>query len=338
MLNVTVVLLGEGFASTAVAPLEIFFAAGRLYRELKGEAPEPFFSVTTASIDGASVNVPYGLALAPQKSIHDIARTDIIIVPTSGLELDMRLVENSALLPWLKKHHELGAYIAGACMGSAYLAEAGLLEGREATTHWALSDDFARRYPRVRWRPDMLITEDARLLCSGGVCASMDLSLYLVEKLAGHEVAVQTAKALLLNMPRISQTGYAVLPITQDHGDTQIRDAELFLQKNYADAVNIDTLANKSAMSPRTFLRRFKAATGRLPGAYLQAVRIEQAKARLERERASVQQVANAVGYDDVSFFRALFKRVTGMTPADYRARFASMAVRNLDAADLSQV
>jgi transcriptional regulator GlxA family with amidase domain len=338
MLNVTVVLLGEGFASTAIAPLEIFFAAGKLWRELRGEAPEPFFNVTTVSIDGAGVNVPYGLGLTPQKSIDQIERTDLILVPTSGLELDLRLVENSALIPWLIKHHALGAYVASACMGSAYLAEAGLLDGREATTHWALADDFARRYPKVRWRPEMLITEDARLLCAGGVCASMDLSLYLVEKLAGHEIAVQTAKALLLNMPRLSQSGYAVLPFSQQHGDSAIREIELYLQQHYREAINVEHLAARAAMSPRTFLRRFKAATGRLPGAYLQALRIEQAKAMLERERASVQQIAAAVGYEDISFFRSLFKRATAMTPADYRARFASMAVRNLDAADLGKV
>jgi transcriptional regulator GlxA family with amidase domain len=331
MLNVTVVLLGEGFASTAIAPLEIFYAAGALWRQLRGEAPDAFFNVTTASIDGASVNVPYGLGLSPQKSIVEIERTDVIIIPTSGLALDLRLVENSALLPWLRYHYARGAYIAGVCMGSAYLAEAGLLDGKQATTHWALGADFTKRYPKVKWRPDLLITEDSRLLCSGGISASMDVSLYLVEKLAGHEIAVQTAKALLLNMPRAHQSGYAVLPFSPDHSDDSIRVIELYLQSHYCEALSADELADRCGMSPRTFLRRFKAATGRLPGAYLQTVRIEVAKAMLERERTSVQAIAGAVGYEDVSFFRALFKRITSMNPADYRARFGSLAVRQAD-------
>jgi transcriptional regulator GlxA family with amidase domain len=213
-------------------------------------------------------------------------------------------------------------------MGSAYLAEAGLLDGKQATTHWALGDDFARRYPKVKWRPDMLITEDTRLLCSGGVCASMDVSLYLVEKLCGHEVAVQTAKALLLNMPRMHQTGYALLPLSPAHADDKMREVEAYLQTHHRENVTIEELAQRFGMSPRTFLRRFKTATGRLPGAYQQAVRVETAKAMLERDRASVQSVSSAVGYEDVSFFRALFKRSTGMTPADYRSRFAAFAVR----------
>lgn len=330
MMTVTVVLLGEGFASTAIAPLEIFFAAGATWRALQGQTPDPFFKVETVTVDGKAVGVPYGVGLRPEKSIDEVERTDIIIVPSPGLDLDPQLVRNSALPPWLKKHHERGAYIAGVCMGAAFVAEAGLLDGRVATTHWALGTDFAQRYPNVKWRSDLMITEDARVLCSGGVSAASDVSLYLVEKLAGHEIAMQTAKALLLNMPRTQQSGYAVLPFSPSHDDSKIREAEAYIQKNYREDLSADALGERFGMSGRTFVRRFKAATGRLPGAYLQTVRIETAKAMLESERASVQSIACAVGYDDVSFFRSLFRRATGMNPAEYRNRFASMAVRQV--------
>ncbi|MEZ5956763.1 MAG: helix-turn-helix domain-containing protein [Hyphomonadaceae bacterium] len=332
MLKVTVVLLGDGLASTALGPLEVFFAAGMLFQTLKGETPKPLFEVTTASIDGKGVSAAYGLGLTPQNSIDDIERTDIIIVPTSGTEVDLKLVENSALLPWLRKHHALGAYIAGTCMGSVYLAEAGLLDGREATTHWASADDFARRYPRVKWRPELFVTEDARLLCSGGVTSAIDVSLYLVEKLVGHDFAVQTAKALLHPMPRLSQSGYAVLPFSPPHEDARIRKVESHIQRHFRDDLCVDDLAERFGMSGRTLLRRFKAATGRLPGAYVQAVRVEMAKAILERERTSVQSVASAVGYEDVSFFRSIFKRCTGMTPGEYRSHFGKQNIRAQEA------
>lgn len=329
MLDVTVVLLDDGYASTALMPIEVFHSAGALWRELHGQAPEPRFRVTTASVDGAPVRSPYaGLMMTPEKKIADVARTDIAIVPTSGLALDEKLIENSALLPWLRRHHAHGAYLAGVCMGAAYLAEAGLLDGRRATTHWAVADDLRKRYPKVDWRADLFVTEDSRLLCSGGLTAAADVSLYLVEKLCGHEIAVQTAKALLLTMPRTSQTGYAMLPLSPEHNDDAVRAAEHFLQANFRTNIPVDDLAERVGMSSRTFLRRFKAATGRLPGAYLQTVRVETAKTMLERDRASVQSIACAVGYEDVSFFRALFKRTTGMTPAEYRARFAAMNVR----------
>lgn len=332
MYDVTVVLLDDGYASTALMPIEVFHSAGALWRELNGQTPEPRFRVTTASIDGRPVRSPYaGLKMTPERKIADIDRTDIAIVPTSGLALDEKLLENSALLPWLRQHHAKGAYLAGVCMGAAYLAEAGLLDGKRATTHWAVGVDLARRYPKVDWRTDMFVTEDSRLLCSGGLTAAADVSLYLVEKLCGHEIAVQTAKALLLTMPRTCQSGYALLPISPAHNDDAVRACELYLQSHYRENTSLESLAEKAGLAPRTLMRRFKAATGKLPGAYVQAVRVETAKAMLERDRDSVQRIATAVGYEDASFFRALFKRATGMTPAEYRTLFAAMDVRQHD-------
>ena len=329
MLDVTVLLLEDGYASTAIMPIEVFHSAGALWATLQGEEPSPRFRVTTASLDGRPVQSPYGgLSMTPQCAVADIKKTDIIILPTPGLMLDQRLVEGSAMLPWLRTHHENGAYIAGVCMGAAYLAEAGLLDGKKGTTHWAIAPDFARRYPKVDWRPDMFVTEEDRLLCSGGLTAAGDVSLYLVEKLCGHEVAVQTAKALLLTMPRTHQSGYAVMPLSPPHDDERIRTVESYLAQHFRDAHSTNDLAARAGMSVRTFIRRFKAATGRLPGAYLQTARIEAAKAMLEHGNAPIQTISCDVGYDDGAFFRALFKRATGMTPAEYRARFAAMEVR----------
>jgi transcriptional regulator GlxA family with amidase domain len=337
MYDVTVVLLDDGYASTALMPIEIFHSAGALWRELRGEAPEPKFKVTTVSIDGRPVRSPYaGLMMTPQGGIGDVEKTDIIIIPTSGLAYDEKLIANNALVPWLIKHYGQGAYLAGVCMGAAYVAETGLLDGKRATTHWAIAPKFAERWPHVDWRADMFVTEDARLLCSGGLTAAADVSLYLVEKLCGHDVAVQTAKALLLNMPRSNQSGYAMLPLSPPHNDDAVRGVEHTLQSKYADDLSVDDLAVAVGMSSRTLLRRFKAATGRMPGAYLQAVRVEMAKAMLERDRASVQSIAAAVGYDDVSFFRSLFKRSTGMTPAEYRTHFAKLNVRQIDPAEIT--
>jgi transcriptional regulator GlxA family with amidase domain len=328
MLDVTVVLLEDGLSSTAVMPVEIFHSAGALWNTLRDEPVEPAFRVTTVTLDGGPVKSATGFSLMPQKSIDEIDRTDIIVVPTSGLELDTKLVEHSAILPWLRRHYQQGSYLAGVCMGAAYLAEAGLLDGKMATTHWAVSDDLARRYPKVDWRPDLFVTEDSRLLCSGGLYAAIDLSLYLVEKLCGHELSVQCAKAMLLPMPRINQSGYAVLPVARPHDNERIRAVEGWLQANFRDNVSIQTLADRAGLAARTFVRHFKAATGRLPAAYQQALRIEAAKAMLEHDSKPIQRVSSDVGYDDVAFFRGLFKRATGMTPAEYRAHFAPLAVR----------
>ena len=328
MLDVTVVMLDDGMTSTAITPIEIFHSAGALWNQLHDRPIEPAFRVTTVSLDGGPVRSPYGLTLQPQAAIDDITRTDIVIVPTSGLMLDEKLLEHSALLPWLRRRHEQGAYLAGVCMGAAYLAEAGLLDGRMATTHWAVCEDLARRYPKVNWRPDLFVTEDARLLCSGGLYAAMDLSLYLVEKLCGHEIALQCAKSLLLPMPRLHQSGYSMANMAKPHDAERIRAAEAFLHGNFRDEVSIQSLADKAGMGVRTFVRRFKAATGRPPAGYLQALRIEAAKVQLERDAKPIQSISSDVGYCDVAFFRSLFKRETGMTPAEYRAHFAPLSVR----------
>ena len=322
MLDVTVVLMDDNYASTALGPIEVFHSAGSLWQALKGGVPDPRFRVTTASIDGAAVTSPYRVMLSAERAIRQVERADIIIVPATGLDLDEKLLAHRELLGWLREWHSKGAYIAGICTGAAYLAEAGLLDGRPATTHWAVAEAYAQRYPKVHWRPEMFITEEQRMLCSGGVYASMDLSLYLVEKFCGHEIALQVAKALLIDMPRRHQSGYAVLPLSRPHTDEKIRAVERHMEAHYSADLTIELLAGRVNMSPRNFLRRFKAATGHLPGEYTQSLRISVARDMLEASAKSVETISRAVGYEDSAFFRILFRRYTGMAPGEYRSRF----------------
>jgi transcriptional regulator GlxA family with amidase domain len=256
-----------------------------------------------------------------------VERTDIVIVPTTGIAFDLRLAEaRPTLLPWLRKQYGQGALITGICMGSGMIAEAGLLDGRTATAHWAMGGVLAERWPQVNWKPDLFVTEDSRVICSGGLYASIDVSLYLVERLCGREIAVQCAKALLLPMPRLSQSGYAMTPVAKDHDDDRIHRAEAFLQQNLARETQVRDLAAMAGLGERTFMRHFKAATGRSPSDYVQALRVEAAKAMLESGFKPVQAIAHEVGYADLAFFRGLFKRATGMTPAEYRAQFGPKA------------
>ena len=324
MLDVTVMLLGGCYASTALGPVEVFHAAGTLWNSLQGESPAPRFRITTASLGTRAVMSPYGVGLVAEKEMHEVIATDLIVVPSAGLELDAQLEAHRAMYPWLRRHAAKGAYVAGVCAGAAYLAEAGLLDDREATTHWASAAELRRRYPAVRWRPDKMVTEDRRVVCSAGVYASIDLSLYLVEKFCGHEIAVQTAKSLVIGMPRARQAAFAVLPLSRPHDDEPIRSAEQSIERSFNRPLRIDELARELHMSPRNFVRRFKSATGRAPGDYLQATRVAVAKQMLESGARSVQAVCDAVGYEDPAFFRALFKRHTGLSPAEYREHFGS--------------
>jgi transcriptional regulator GlxA family with amidase domain len=326
LIDVTVVILEDGYASTAIAPIEIFHSAGVVWNWLHGEPLQPRFRVRTASIHGRKVNAAGSLGLAPDCAISDIKKTDIIIIAAPGWDVLDQIAKNTPLVPWVKKWHERGAYIAGACTGVAFLAEGGILDGRVATTHWGVADIFRKRYPKVRWQTEQFVTEDSRLFCSGGVYASIDLSLYLVEKFCGHEVALQCAKSLLLSMPRGRQSGYSVVQLSRPHSDDKIRKTEEYLQQHFDSDISIDRLAERAGMGPRNFIRRFKAATGRVPGAYLQTLRVSAAKEMLENGASSIQAVSSKIGYDDIGFFRNLFKRHTGMTPGEYRDRFSQMS------------
>lgn len=321
-LNVAIVLVNEGYASTAVGPIEVFAAAGTMWNEMRGTDPEPRFRVTTASIDGKPVRSAYGLHIAPDRAIADVGPVDLVMVSASGPVPSEWMARHAAIPPWLSERYRRGTRIAGVCSGVAFLAEAGLLEGRRATTHWGVAEGFRERYPGVDWRTDLLITEDAGIYCGGGVNAASDLSLHLVERLCGRDIAIECSKALLLDMPRPGQSGYALLPLARPHDDEKIRGIEHHLSENFDRDVPVEELAELAAMSSRNLVRRFKEATGHMPGAYLQMIRVAAARKRLEDGAASIEQVGLSVGYEDVAFFRRIFKRYSGVTPSAYRDRF----------------
>jgi transcriptional regulator GlxA family with amidase domain len=322
MLDVTVLYCRGGYVSTSLMPIEIFHAAGYMWNLCTGQPPAPRFRITSVSVDGLPVDGAGPTHLVPDKALEEIDRTDLVFVPTAGFDVAELIEANKACLDWLRRLYAGGTKIAGVCTGVALLAEAGLLDGRTGTTHWAIAEDFAIRYPMVTWRPHLAITEDGGIFCGGGLYSAIDLALYLVEKLCDRQTAIEVAKSLVLQMPRIYQTSFAVLPIGAPHGDATIHRAEAWLRNHFPEEVDIDELSQELAMTPRTFLRRFKQATGETPLGYLQRLRIEASKPMLEEDRMTVQEVSLAVGYDDVAFFRDLFKRHTHLSPSLYRERF----------------
>ena len=321
-LDVAVVLVNEGYASTAVGPIEVFSAAGTMWNEMRGDDPEPRFRVATASIDGTPVRSAYGLRVTPDCAISDLGPVDLIMVSASGPVPDEWMARHAAIPPWLAERYRGGTRIAGVCSGVAFLAEAGLLDGRTATTHWGVADGFRERYPDVDWQTDLLITEDTGLYCSGGVNAASDLILHLVERLCNRDVAIECSKALLLDMPRPRQSGYALLPLARPHGDAKVREAEQHLTRHFARDIRAEELADLAGMSRRNLVRRFNEATGQMPGIYQQMLRVAAARRMLEDGAPSIEQVGLSVGYEDVGFFRRIFKRHSGVTPSAYRDRF----------------
>jgi transcriptional regulator GlxA family with amidase domain len=322
MIDVTVLFLDDTFASTAVGPMEVFRHAGTLWNFLTGQRPSPRFRVTTASVDGRAVECDGGIRIQPDTALTAIRKTELIFIPTTGLNFDDVLERYASVVPWLQRWHKRGAAIASVCSGVGLVAATGMLDGKRATTHWALADIFRQKYPRVKWMPELMVTEDHGFYCGGGVHAALDLSLYLVEKFCGHEVAMQSAKALLIETPRAWQAGFGIVPLKTDHSDDAISSAQEWMHQNFQRDFPLDTPARRVAMSLRNFVRRFKQATGDSPLIYLQKLRIAAAKRLLESDHRTMQEVSDAVGYQDVAFFRQLFQRHTGVSPSAYRERF----------------
>lgn len=324
MIEVTVLFLDETFSSTAVGPMEVFRHAGTLWNLLTGKPQSSRFRVTTASADGRAVLCDGPIRIKPMAAIKDIRKTDLIFIPTTGLSLDDVVERNAPVVPWLKRWRNQGAAIASVCSGVGLVAATGMLDGKRATTHWGLAQRFREKYPKVKWMPRLMVTEDRGFYCGGGVHAALDLSLYLVEKFCGHDIAMETSKALLIETPRAWQAGFAVIPLKTEHNDDAISIAQDWLHQNFHRSFPLEVPARRAGMSLRNFVRRFKEATGDSPLIYLQKLRVAAAKRLLESNHRTMLEISDAVGYQDVAFFRTLFQRHTGVPPSAYRAKFGA--------------
>jgi len=324
MKDVTILFINETFSSTAIGPMEVFRHAGTLWNHLTGTRAVPRFRVTTASVDGRAVRCDGPILIQPDKALSAIRKTDLIFIPTTGLSVDDVVERNAPVVPWLLRWRKRGVAIASVCSGVGLVAATGLLDGKRATTHWGLVQRFREKYPKVNWMPELMVTEDRCFYCGGGVHAALDLSLYLVERFCGHEVALQSAKALLIETPRAWQAGFAIVPLKTEHNDETVSVAQEWLHQNFHRTFSLAEPARRVGMSMRNFVRRFKQATGDSPLNYLQKLRIAAAKRLLEADHRTVQEISDAVGYQDAAFFRNLFQRHTGVSPSVYRQRFGA--------------
>lgn len=258
--------------------------------------------------------------------LKDVERTDLLIIPPAFGDTEKGIAANAAAIPYFTKLHNRGASVASLCIGAFLLAETGLLNGKKCSTHWAHIEEFRQKYPEVEVRDGAIITEHDNIFSSGGASSLWNLVLYLVEKYADHETAVLIAKYFALDIGRDSQADFAIFRGQTNHHDEDIKKVQDYIEKNYTDKIMIDELADFVATGRRTFERRFKEATNNSPIEYIQRVRIEAAKRFFEASRKNVSEVMYEVGYSDTKAFRDIFKKVTGLTPIEYRNKYARLA------------
>lgn len=314
----------EGCLFSGTAGLMDAFGIANLWQQAyDGKAGDPLFDTEIVTVGGRSVNAYGGIRVQPHRAIAEVDRADVILVPPLLPNVGPQPERVEEVLAWLREHYARKTLIGALCTGTFALAETGLLDGKRATTNWQYARMFQRRYPRVRLQPEKVMTEDSGLICTGAATSFFQLALYLIDYFGSEELARSCAKALLVDPNRESQAPYATLDLPRDHGDTGVLQAQRVMENRYPEPLVIDEIARDVGISPRHFKRRFKQAIGETPLSYLQRVRVEAAKKKLERSKAPVSEITWQIGYADSSSFCRLFKKTTGLSPREYRERFS---------------
>ncbi len=327
MKKVTLLGLHNTMATTLFGPMDIFNQAGRLWQRLDDQPRSPYFEVAIASADGQPIRCANNVLVQPHCSIQAIPQTDLLVI-ASATYIDQILEKNPELVPWIQKQFDQGAHVASICTGVFLLAETGLLDSKSATLHWGYTKMFSKRYPQVKLQSDKMILDHGRLYCSAGTNAGLDLSLYLVEKFCGRKAALESAKTMVLDLGRASQMPYSRFLISTAHGDPVIIRAQKWLEQHQTESVDYEQMAAKLRMGRRSLERRFKKATGVTPLGYLQQLRVEKAKRLLEEGHQTFSEITYQVGYEDISFFRKVFIRLTGLRPKEYQQKFTSYSTK----------
>ena len=318
-----VILAAEGCVlSTIASPMDMFLQAGVMWNVTMGKRPDPAFEVKIVTSDGQPVMALNQVPVVPACAMHDIKDVDLIIIPSQGFFFDLQSEAHDARVDWLGKWSKYGADLASVCTGAFTLAATGLLDGKSATTHWGMARQFKKTYPDVKLRTDLMVTDEGNLFCGGGITADLNLSLYLIRKFCGREIALQSARCTMADLDRISQAPFSVFVPEKNHSDREILKAQDWIEENYQKNVNLQELAARTGVSLRQFNRRFKSATGETGIKYLQLVRIEAAKMALINTDQSFEDISRNAGYENVSFFRRVFKSNTSVTPVVYRQKF----------------
>lgn len=318
LLTIAILSLPESGTMAPYGLHEVLSEAGRGPAALRRLRP------TLVAAQTGSYETGSGVRMTPQQGLAG-GIADIVIICDIHLEPgtspEGRWRQEIA---WVRRHIEADALVCSACSGAVLLAESGLLDGAEAASHWIMADVFRDRYPTVKFRPERILCDSGhagRLITTGGASSWQDLALYLISRFCGAEEAARIARLFLLGDRGSGQLPFATMARPRQHDNAIIADVQTWLADNYATSNPVMAMVARSGLAERTFKRQFKAVTGYAPVEYVQCMRVEEAKQMLETEPTAIEEIAVAVGYEDPTFFRKLFRRRVGVTPAQYRQR-----------------
>lgn len=317
------ILAIEGSPGVAVTgPMDVLNDASLVWSELNGATNGSFFEVEILSEGVNPVRGMNGYPIHCDRSIDEDLEWDVLIVPPLRGDIPAFLASHRRLAEWLRDQYTRGAEVASLCTGAFLVASTGILDGGSVATHWYFAPLFREMFPEVGLEIDQMVIDNDGIYSCGGAFTFLNLVIYLVEKFCGHEVAVVLSKRMLIDRDKDPQSSYVIFSGQKHHGDEPILAAQEYIEENYALKLTTRDLADAAHMSARNFARRFKRATGNTPTQYLQRVRVEAVKRGLETSPEPVEQILLRCGYEDPGSFRDVFRRITGITPADYRKKY----------------
>lgn len=330
MPTVAIVAVPETAGSALYGMVDVLSATGNVWETLvRSEIQRQVFDVRIVAPTAAPFRCGHGVPVTPDVGVDDDPVADIVIVPELWLGPDEDVHDRyPALLDWIRRRHDGGAYLYSACSGALMLAATGLLDGCDATSHWGYRDLFRTRYPKVRFRPEPVLAfadRHGRIVTAGGTTSWHDLALHVIARHAGPGEALRIAKVYLLKLHTEGQLPYQALVRHTPTADAAVRKALDHLERHHRDQGALAGAVARAGLAERTLKRRFRAATGTTLIEHLQALRVEEAKRLLEAGGLPVDEISHAVGYEDASFFRRLFKRLVGLTPSEYRRMFGGV-------------
>lgn len=311
---------GENNLSSIVGPYKIFTRANEYWKLSKGR--KEVFKIELAGVS-KEVNFYDGLfSVRPNTNISSITKTDLIIIPSLNHNYEKAIKQNKLLIDWIGKQYRNGAEIASICTGAFMLASSGLLDGKNCSTHWAVADHFRSMFPKVNLKTDKLITDENGIYTNGGAYSFLNLMLYLVEKYYDRQTAIYCSKVFQIEMDRQNQSSFIIFKGQKQHDDEMVKKAQAYIESKVDEKISIEYLSSTLAVGRRNFDRRFIKATGNTPLEYSQRVKIEAAKKAFETSRKTINEVMYEVGYSDVKAFREVFRKITGMSPLEYRNKY----------------
>ena len=316
---------GAAALSCIEGPYTLFNKANEF---LESVGKPALFDVQLVGIDTAAQIYDRFFTVYPDKEMDDIQRTDLIIIPAVNGEMKSVIDANKDFFPWIVDQYNAGAEIASLCVGAFLLAATGLVDGKKCATHWLAADEFRRMFPAVDLVSERVISAEHGIYSSGGANSYWNLLLYLIEKYTDREMAIFAAKYYAIEIDRANQSAFMIFQGQKGHEDGPVKKAQEFIEKNFSEKTTVEQLADISALGRRSFERRFKKATSNTVAEYVQRVKIEAAKKQLESGRKNVNEVMYDVGYSDIKAFRSTFKKITGISPIEYRNKYRKIEVK----------